>query len=100
MSLRKKKTNKALVTEASGSGRKIEDGTNISKAVYNDTYGFLEKGEDALRWGDIYHMFKKKKFATDIEDQDELKIFKNIIKFGIYRVETRSVVFPCTDAIS
>jgi hypothetical protein len=38
----------------------IEDEPDIVGAMYNDTSGFLEKGEDALRWGDVYQMFKKK----------------------------------------
>jgi hypothetical protein len=43
---------------------------------------FLEKGEDSLKWGDVYQMFKKQNFVIDAEDQDELKIFKNIKKYG------------------
>ena len=46
--------------------------------MYNDTSRFLDKGENPLKWGDLYHMFKKKNFATVVEDQDELNIFKNI----------------------
>jgi len=49
---------------------------------------------------DVYHMFKNKKFSTDVEDQDELKIFKNIRRYGIFRVASYVVVFPCIDAIT
>jgi hypothetical protein len=31
-------------------------------------------------------MFKKKNFLIDVEDQDELKVFKNIRKSRIHRV--------------
>jgi hypothetical protein len=68
--------------------------------MYDDTSGLLEKEGDALRWGDVYQMFKKKNFSTDVEDQDELKIFKNIRRSGIFRVAAHVVVFPCTDAIT
>jgi hypothetical protein len=34
------------------------------------------------------------------EDQDELKIFKNIRRYGIFRVVAHIFVFPCTDAIT
>jgi hypothetical protein len=45
-------------------------------------------------------MFKKSSFPTEVKDQDELKIFKNIQRSGIFRVTTHVVVFPCVDAIS
>jgi len=45
-------------------------------------------------------MFKKKKFATDIEDRDELKVFKNIRRSMIFRLESCDVVFPFIDAIT
>jgi hypothetical protein len=45
-------------------------------------------------------MFKKKNFTTDPEDQDKLRIFKNIRKYVIHRVATHIVVFPCVDAIT
>jgi hypothetical protein len=51
-------------------------------------------------WGDVYHMFKRKNFSIDAEDRDELKIFKNIRKYGIHRVEACTIVFPCVDAIT
>jgi hypothetical protein len=55
---------------------------------------FLEKGEDSLKWGDIYQMFKKQNFVVDVKDQDELRIFKNIKKYGIHRVATVLWYFP------
>jgi hypothetical protein len=45
-------------------------------------------------------MFKKQNFITDAEDQDELRIFKNIRKYRIHRVATLIVVFPYVDVIS
>jgi hypothetical protein len=50
MYLRKKKTIKAPDTKASRSGPQIEDEPNIVGFAYNDTFVFLEKGEDSLRW--------------------------------------------------
>jgi hypothetical protein len=68
--------------------------------MYDDTTIFLEKGEDSLKWGDIYQMFKKQNFIIDAEDQDELRIFKNIRKYGIHRVAAHIAVFPCVDVIA
>jgi hypothetical protein len=53
-----------------------------------------------LKWGEVYHMFKKSNFSAEAEDPDELQAFKNIRKSGIFRVATHPTVFPCTDAIS
>jgi hypothetical protein len=66
-------TRKAPTTEASGSGHQHEDEPDIIGVMYDDTTRFLEKGEDSLKWGDIYQMFKKQNFLVDVEDQDELK---------------------------
>jgi hypothetical protein len=44
-------------------------------------------------------MFKNKNFSIDIEDQDELRIFKNIKKSGIFRVASRTTIFPCAYSI-
>jgi hypothetical protein len=33
--------------------------------MYDDTTGILEKEGDALRWGDVYQLFKKKSFSTE-----------------------------------
>jgi hypothetical protein len=59
MSPRKKATSKSQTTKASLSGQQIEDELNIIGAMYDDTYGLLEKEGDALIWGDVYHMLKK-----------------------------------------
>jgi hypothetical protein len=53
MSSRKKTTIKVSITKASRSGSQIEHELDIAGEMYNDTSGFLEKGEYALRWGDI-----------------------------------------------
>jgi hypothetical protein len=45
-------------------------------------------------------MFKKKTFATDVDDQDELKIFKKIRRFGIFRVADCVALFPRADTIT
>jgi hypothetical protein len=101
MSPRKKMTSKAPATEAFGSGQQIEDEPDTPGAMYDDdTTGLLEKEGDALRWGDVYQMFKKQNLSIDVEDQDELRIFKNIRRSGIFRVAARVVVFPCVDAIT
>jgi len=68
MSLRKKETSRAPATKAFESGHQIEDEPEIVGEIYNDTSRFLENGEDVLKWRDIYHMFKKKKVAIDVED--------------------------------
>jgi hypothetical protein len=100
MFLWKKIASKALGTEALGSGQQTKGKREVIEATYNDTYGLLEKDGETLKWGELYHMFKKSNFSTDVEDQDELKIFENIKKFGIFRVESNPVVFPCANTIT
>jgi hypothetical protein len=39
-----------------------------------------------LKWGEVYHMFKKSNFSIEAEEPDELKVFKNIRKSSIFRV--------------
>jgi hypothetical protein len=68
--------------------------------MYDDTFGLLDKEGDTRKWGAVYQMFKKYKFSTYCEDQDELKIFKNIRRYEIFRVAACAAVFPCTDSIT
>jgi hypothetical protein len=44
-------------------------------------------------------MFKKHNFPIEAEDEDELKVFKNIQKLGLHRVVSRTTVYPCADEI-
>jgi hypothetical protein len=76
MSQRKKMTRNTPTTEGSGSGQQIEYELDTPGAMYNDTYGLLEKEGEELRWGEVHKMFKKYNFSIDDEDKDELKIFK------------------------
>jgi hypothetical protein len=62
--------------EASKSGRQHEDEPDIVGAMYNDTSGFLEKGEDSLKWGDIYQMFKKNNFIIDVRGPRQTRDFQ------------------------
>jgi hypothetical protein len=68
--------------------------------MYDDTSGLLEKEGDALIWGNVYQMFKKKKLSIDVRDQDVLKIFKNISRSRIFRLAMHDDVLPYTDAIT
>jgi hypothetical protein len=68
--------------------------------MYDDTSRLLYQEGDVLRWGDVYHMFKKHKFSIEAVDKDELKIFKNIRMYRIFRVASQDVVFPCTNTIA
>jgi hypothetical protein len=45
-------------------------------------------------------MFKKSNFSVEAEEPDELKVFKNIKKSGIFRVASTPMVFPCVDSIT
>jgi hypothetical protein len=65
MSPRKKTTSKELGTKASGSGQWIEGELEVIGATYNDTYGLLEKDGETLKWGEVYHMFKKSNLSID-----------------------------------
>jgi len=89
-----------LATNTSKSGRKHADEPNTSSAIYNDIKWLLEKGGDSLKFGDVFQMFKKKILLVDVEYQDELKVFKNIIKLGIHGVASCVVVFPCGYSIA
>jgi hypothetical protein len=45
-------------------------------------------------------MYKKQSFLVEVDDQDELQIFKNIQRSRIHRVASHVAVLPCTDAIA
>jgi len=60
----------------------------------------LEKEGETLNWGDVYHKFKKSIFPIEAEDQDEMKILKNIWRSGIFIVTSHVIVFPWSDSIS
>jgi hypothetical protein len=60
----------------------------------------LEKEGETLNWGDVYHKFKKSIFPIEAEDQDEMKILKNIWRSRIFIVTSRDIVFPWSDSIS
>jgi hypothetical protein len=62
--------------------------------------GLLEKGENPLKRGEVFQMFKKKNFLVEFEDRDEIKILKNIWRLGLHRVASSAIVFPCADVIS
>jgi hypothetical protein len=96
----KKATSKALVIEASGSDRHIQDEPDVVGARYDDNSGILEKEGETLKWGDVYNMFKKSNFPTESEDQDEVKILKNIHRSGIFKVTVWNVIFPYVNAIN
>jgi hypothetical protein len=85
--------------EPSGSSQQTTD-TESVRTVYDNTSGILDKEGEILKWGEVYHMFKKSNFSTEAEDPGELQAFKNIIKSGIFRVAAHPTVFPCADAIS
>jgi hypothetical protein len=46
--------------------------------MYDDTWGLLEKDGERLKWGEVYHMFKKSNLSVEAEEPDELKVFKKI----------------------
>jgi hypothetical protein len=45
-------------------------------------------------------MFKKSNFSTEAEDLNELQVFKNIRKPGIFGVASHPVVFSYVDSIT
>jgi hypothetical protein len=89
-----------LTTKASRSGSQHADEPDTLGKFMMTQRGLLEKGGDSLKWGDVFQMFKKKNFLVDVEDQDELKVFRNIKKSRIHRVVACVIVFSCADAIS
>jgi len=44
--------------EPSGSSQQKMDMESV-RDIYNDTSRILDKEEDILKWGEVYHMFKK-----------------------------------------
>jgi hypothetical protein len=100
MSPKRKVSSKIVVIEASGKGKHIEYEPEIVGAIYDDNVSVLEKEGETLKWGEVYQIFKKEKFSTDAKDNDELQVFKNIIKLGIFIFVAQVFVFPYTNAIS
>jgi hypothetical protein len=99
MSPRKKTVAKAIGAKPSSSSQQTVE-TEIVETVYDNTSGLLEKDGETLKWGEVYYMFKKSNFYVEAEETDELQVFRNIIKSGIFRVEAHPTIFPCADAIS
>jgi hypothetical protein len=67
---------------------------------YGDTTCLLKKGQDPLKWVDVFKMFKIQEFPINVEEQDELRIFKNIRRSELHRVAAHPAVLPCADAIA
>jgi hypothetical protein len=68
MSPRKKIVGKVSRVEASGISQQLEGDPYIIGATYDDTSRLLEKDEETLKWGEIYHMLKKSNFFAENED--------------------------------
>jgi hypothetical protein len=100
MSPQKKTTSKASIARPLVVAKQAEGEPKIVRATYDDTPGLLEKDGETLKWGEIYHMFKKSNFSVEAEDPDELQVFKNIRKSSIFRVATHPTIFPYADAIT
>jgi hypothetical protein len=86
-------------TEPSNISQQTKDVESV-RIVYDNASGVLDKEGEILRWGEVYHMFKKSKFSTEAEDPSKLQAFRNIIKSRIFRVVVYPKIFPCVDAIS
>jgi len=69
-------------------------------ATYDDTSILLETDGETLKWGEVYHMFKTSNFFVEFEEPNEIKVFKNIRKSGIFKLEAHLMVFPCVDSIT
>jgi hypothetical protein len=78
---------------------KPENKFGFPEALYGDTIGLLKKGQDPLKWDEVFQMFKLQNFPINVEDQDQLQIFNNIRKSKLHRVATHPSVLPCADAI-
>jgi hypothetical protein len=68
--------------------------------TYDDILGLLEKEGETLKWGQIYHMFKKSNLFVKDEDIDELQVLNNIMKSGIFGVATHPLLFLFADFIT
>jgi hypothetical protein len=79
---------------------KPENKFGFPEALYGDTTGLLKKGQDTLKWDEVFQMFKLQNFPINVEYQDQLRIFNNIRKSKLHRVVAHPPVLPCTDAIA
>jgi hypothetical protein len=79
---------------------KPENKFGFPEALYGDTTGLLKKGQDPLKWDEVFQMFKLQNFPINVEDQDQLRIFNNIRKSKLHRVAAHPPVLPCADAIA
>jgi hypothetical protein len=77
MSPHKKDASKSPTMEASTSGSWQEEEPDTPGAIYDDTIGLIEK-VTSLKWGEFFQMVKKQNFPVEAEDEDKLKVFKNI----------------------
>jgi hypothetical protein len=90
---------KSPMTESFGSIIHQGENEEIPRPIYNDAKRFIEKGT-SIKWGEVFHMFKKKSFPRESEEDLDLKIFKNIKKSKLHRVEAHTTIFPCANTIS
>jgi hypothetical protein len=51
---------------------KPENKFGFPEALYGDTTGLLKKGQDPLKWDEVFQMFKLQNFPINVEDQDQL----------------------------
>jgi len=68
ISSRKKIASKVPTTKSFGSGSRQEEEPGTPWDVYDDNTRLLEKGETPLKWGEVFHMFKKKNFPMEAKD--------------------------------
>ena len=64
--------------------------------IYEDTK-LVTRVEPEFKWGQIYHMLVENKVPeARLED---LALYDNILRYGITKVSTRPMIFPCTEVI-
>jgi hypothetical protein len=94
----KKTVSKSPTTKASTSEIHWEEEENTPGSIYDETMGFIEKG-NSIKWDEFFQMFKTS-FPIEEKDEDKFKVFRNIRKSRLHRVETHTTIFPCVDVIS
>jgi hypothetical protein len=75
-----------------------EEDVDTSRVVYDDTKCLIVK-ETTYKWGEIYQMFNNQTCPQIPKKDHDLKVFMEIKKYNIYKVETHVVVFPYVESI-
>jgi hypothetical protein len=67
--------------------------------IYDDTKRIIDI-KTSIKGGEVYRMFRNQTFLQGVEEDFDLKIFRNIRKLKLYKVAVHTTIFPCVESIS